>query len=440
METKRRDFLKSSAGVVTGMVALGGYQSMAQAVNPAARPIGANERIRMACIGIRGQGKGHIKGFEELDDVEVVTLCDIDENILMERAKSFEETYKRKPKTEWDMRKVFEDSSIDAVSFATPNHWHALGTIWACQAGKDVYVEKPASHNVWEGRKMVEASRKYDRIVQYGVQLRSSPAVQEAVQLIRDGEIGEVYMARGLCYRNRPTIGHKEEEPVPPGVHYDMWLGPAPLRPFTQNRFHYNWHYFWDYGNGDLGNQGVHEMDMCMWGLGVTLPTEICTMAGMYIWTDDDKEIPNVSVSAFRYPKENKQIVFDVRPWITNEEEGTGVGNLFYGSEGMLVIRGYDEYEFFMGEKREPGKKRNEGGNHKANFIKAVRSRKREDQNGEILQGHYSAALCHLGMIAHRVKRQLVFDPEKEQIVGDDEANALLKRKYREPYVISDQV
>jgi len=358
----------------------------------------------------------------------------------MERAKSFEETYKRKPKTEWDMRKVFEDSSIDAVSFATPNHWHALGTIWACQAGKDVYVEKPASHNVWEGRKMVEASRKYDRIVQYGVQLRSSPAVQEAVQLMRDGEIGEVYMARGLCYRNRPTIGHKEEEPVPPGVHYDMWLGPAPLRPFTQNRFHYNWHYFWDYGNGDLGNQGVHEMDMCMWGLGVTLPTEICTMAGMYIWTDDDKEIPNVSVSAFRYPKENKQIVFDVRPWITNEEEGTGVGNLFYGSEGMLVIRGYDEYEFFMGEKREPGKKRNEGGNHKANFIKAVRSRKREDQNGEILQGHYSAALCHLGMIAHRVKRQLVFDPEKEQIVGDDEANALLKRKYREPYVIPDQV
>ena len=163
-------------------------------------------------------------------------------------------------------------------------------------------------------------------------------------------------------------------------------------------------------------------------------------MAGMYIWTDDDKEIPNVSVSAFRYPKENKQIVFDVRPWITNEEEGTGLGNLFYGSEGMLVIRGYDEYEFFMGEKREPGKKRNEGGNHKANFIKAVRSRKREDQNGEILQGHYSAALCHLGMIAHRVKRQLVFDPEKEQIVGDDEANALLKRKYREPYVIPDQV
>ncbi|HPO07316.1 MAG TPA: Gfo/Idh/MocA family oxidoreductase [bacterium] len=440
MEKKRRDFLKSSAGVAAGMAVLGACKTTSQMVAPTGRWKGANERIRMACIGIRGQGRGHIKGFEELDDVEVVTLCDIDENILMERAKSFEETYKRKPKTEWDMRKVFEDPSIDAVSFATPNHWHALGTIWACQAGKDVYVEKPASHNVWEGRKMVEASRKYERIVQYGVQLRSSPAIQEAVQLMRDGEIGEVYMARGLCYRNRPTIGHKDESPIPAGVHYDMWLGPAPLRPFTENRFHYNWHYSWDYGNGDLGNQGVHEMDMCMWGLGVGMPTEICTMAGMYIWTDDDKEIPNVSISGFRYPKENKQIVFDVRPWITNQEEGTGVGNLFYGSKGMLVIRGYGEYEFFMGEKGESGKKRNEGGDHKANFIKAVRSRKREDQNGDILQGHYSAALCHLGMIAHRVKRQLVFDPEKEQIVGDSEANKLLRRKYRKPYVIPDEV
>jgi len=440
----RRDFLKRSAVLTAGAAVM---------IGPRDTWAGANEKIRMACVGIRGRGWDHIRAFQALENVEVIALSDVDENVLSDRAKEFEKRYGRKPKTEWDMRKVLADPEIDAVSFATPNHWHALGTIWACQAGKDVYVEKPASHNVWEGRKAVEAARKYNRIVQYGVQLRSSPAVQEAVKLMRDGAIGRVYMARGLCYRHRPTIGREKEGPVPPGVHYDMWLGPAPQRPFHGNRFHYNWHYMWDFGNGDLGNQGVHEMDMCMWGLGVKLPTEISTMAGMYIWTDDDKEIPNVSTSCYRYPEENVMIVFDVRPWLTNDEVGVKVGNIFYGSEGILVIDGYETHKIFLdpnrkiedpwkkGEKLEPGPARSEEGNHYANFIKAVRSRKREDLNAEIEDGHYSAALCHLGMIAHRVKRQLRFDPKTEQIIGDEEANNLLKRSGRPPdYVIPDPV
>ncbi len=299
---------------------------------------------------------------------------------------------------------------------------------------------------------MVEAARKYDRIVQYGVQLRSSPAIQEAVQHLRNGTIGTVYMARGLCFRHRPTIGKGTWGPVPPGVHYDMWLGPAPKRPFHENRFHYNWHYMWDYGNGDLGNQGVHEMDLCMWGLGVTLPTEICAMGGKYIWPDDDKEIPNVITACYRYPKENVQIVFDVRPWLTNDEEGVKVGNIFYGSEGILVVNGYDTYRILLdpdrgkppserGKRLEPGPSRRGSGNHYANFIQAVRSRKREDLNAEIEQGHYSAALCHLGLIALRVKRQIQFDPETEHIVGDPEADRLLKHAGRPPeYVIPEEV
>ena len=447
MDKARRDFLMTGAGATAGAALLASCQTTrpefvrAPMVTPPKSP---NETIRVACVGIRGRGRSHIEGFQGLPNVEVVALSDIDERILDERVEQFTNKYKRKPRAEWDFRKLLEDPTIDVMTFATPNHWHALGTVWACQAGKDVYVEKPASHNIFEGRKAVEASRKYNRIVQYGVQLRSSPAIQEAVEHLRKGTIGTVYMARGLCYRWRGTIGVKQQVPVPPGVHYDMWLGPAPKQPFHENRFHYNWHYMWDFGNGDLGNQGVHEMDMCMWGLGVKFPSEVCTMAGMYIWPDDDKEIPNLSTSCFRYPKENVEIEFEVRPWITNEEMGARVGNLFYGSEGILVIRGYDTYQIYFDPERngklEEGPGRREGGNHYANFIKAVRSRNRADQNADIESGHYSAGLCHLGLIAHRVKRHLKFDPEKEKFIDDKEADKYLTRKYRKPYVVPKEV
>ena len=275
----RRGFLAQSAGSLVAPALLS-----KAAVN-------ANDTVRVAVVGMNGQGKEHIKEYTGMPKVELAALCDVDESVLAKRMKELE-ARNLKPATYVDIRKLLEDKTIDAISTATPNHWHSLATICACQAGKDVYVEKPGSHNVWEGRKMVEAARKYNRIVQVGTQSRSSPALREAVEKLREGLIGDVYMARGLCFKWRDTIGRKPEEPVPAGVHYDLWLGPAPKRPFSQNRFHYNWHWNWEYGNGDIGNQGIHQMDLARWGLGVKLPTRVQSMGGHFMF-DDDQETPN---------------------------------------------------------------------------------------------------------------------------------------------------
>jgi predicted dehydrogenase len=398
------------------------------------------DRVRIAVLGVNGRGRDHIKGFMGLKDAEVVMLCDPDEQILFKRQQDFLEVYGRRPAVAQDLRKVLERKDIDAVSIATPNHWHSLAAIWACQAGKDVYVEKPGSHNIWEGRKLVEAAHKYKRIVQHGVQLRSSEALQEAVQHLNKGTIGKVYMARGLVYRWRDSIGHKPNEPVPSHINYDIWQGPAQERPFSRRLVHYNWHWHWDYGNGDVGNQGIHETDMCMWGLGVdALPEKITAMGGKFLF-DDDKETPETLSSTYLYPKQNKIIEFEVRPWCTNLEDGAGVGNIFYGSDGYLVVKGYDTYETYLGQKREKGPARKGGGNHWANFIKAVRSRKTEDQNGPVESAHLSSALAHLGNISYRLGRQLNFDPVKERFIGDSEADAMLTRKYRAPYVVPEKV
>ena len=247
--------------------------------------------------------------------------------------------------------------------------------------------KSPGAHNIFEGRKMVEAAHKYNRIVQHGVQLRSSEAVREGVELLRKGVIGNVYMARGLVYRWRPSIGKKGNEPVPPNLNWDIWQGPVQARPFTRRLVHYNWHWHWDYGNGDVGNQGIHETDMCMWGLGVGLPSKVTAMGGKFTF-DDDKETPEVLCSSYLYPEQKKMIEFEVRHWCTNQEHGVGVGNIFYGTEGYMLIRGYEEYEVFLGDKREPGPRRKAGGDHYANFLKAVRSRKTSDQNGPVETAH----------------------------------------------------
>jgi predicted dehydrogenase len=420
----RRTFLISSGAALTHAVA---------------GKAAVNGRVRVAVLGVNGRGKDHIAGFQGLPDAEVALLCDPDSNVAAERARSFEQRYSRKVETATDLRQVFERKDIDAVSVATPNHWHSLAAIWACQAGKDVYVEKPASHNVWEGRKLVEAAHKYNRIVQHGVQLRSSEAVQEAVQLLRKGVIGKVYMARGLVYRWRPSIGRKPEEPVPPYLDYNLWTGPAHLRPFSRRLVHYNWHWHWDYGNGDVGNQGIHETDMCMWGLDVGLPERITAMGDKFLF-DDDKETPELLTTLYHYPKQKKMIQFEVRHWCTNEEHGVGVGNIFYGSEGYLLIRGYDTYEVYLGQKREKGPARKAGGNHYANFIKAVHSRKTSDQNGPVETAHLASALAHVGNISFRLGRVLQFDPSQERFLGDDEANKMLKRNYRAPFVVPEKV
>jgi predicted dehydrogenase len=427
----RRTFLKTAA---TGSLAVLGLPTIIPA-----HAFGANDRIRVAVIGVNGRGKDHISGFSKLTNVEVVTLCDVDNVVSAQRAAEFEKTYNRKVKTEQDLRKVYEDKNIDAVSIATPNHWHALAAIWACQAGKDVYVEKPGTHNLREGKKLVEAASKYNRIVQHGVQLRSSTAIQEAIKHLRDGLIGKVYMARGLVYKWRPDIGNQGNSAVPAGLNWDLWQGPAQAREFSKNYVHYNWHWFWDYGNGDIGNQGIHETDLAMWGLDVGLPEEITSTGGKYLWKDC-KETPEVLSSTYNYPKEGKVIQFEVRPWMTNKEDGVEVGNLFYGDKGYMVINGYNDYKTFMGKERTPGPSGHAGGDHYQNFIDAVRVRDKSKLNGPVETAHLAAGLAHLGNIAYRLGRTLKFDPKKEEFISDTEANSQLSRKYRAPYALPKEV
>jgi predicted dehydrogenase len=398
-----------------------------------------NDTVRLAVLGVNGRGADHIGGFSNLKNVEVAVLCDPDENVSRKRAAEFEKKYGRPVRTETDLRRVFDDKHIDAVSIATPNHWHALATIWACQAGKDVYVEKPGSHNFFEGRKMIEAAARYNRIVQHGVQLRSSVAIQEAVRKLREGVIGKVYMGRALIYRWRPSIGHLPDEPVPAGLDYDIWLGPAQKRPFSHRYVHYNWHWQWDFGNGEIGNQGVHELDMCLWGLGVQFPRQISASGGKFLW-DDDKQTPEILSASYLFPEQDKVMEVEVRHWFTNQEDAVTVGNIFYGSEGYLLIKGYDAYETYLGPKRERGPARREGGDHYANFIQAVRSRNKGELNAPVETAHYAAGIAHLGNISYRVRRRLEFDPAAAKFVNDPEADKLLTRDYRQPFAVPEKV
>ena len=429
----RRYFLMGSAA------ALGAVQASA-AKSP-------NDTVRVACVGVRGRGKNHIDSYNKLENVEIAAVVDIDESVRNKRIDEIEKAGKKRPQGYTDLRKALEDKSIDAISIATPNHSHTLQTIWGCQAGKDVYVEKPCSHNMFEARQIVAAARKYDRIVQQGSQSRSSVALQDGVKKLQDGFLGDVYMARGLCYKWRDTIGHTPVEPVPAGVDYDLWLGPAPKHEFTKNRFHYNWHWFWDYGNGDLGNQGIHEMDIARWGLGVKYPSKITAIGGHFMF-DDDQETPNTMTASFEFEEgaKRRMLVFEVRHWMSNHEGGIGeggqrkdpntIGNLFYGSKGYMVIDGYTKYATYMGKEQEPGPKMSKGGDHFANFIDAVRSHKRTDLNAEIEEGALSTNLVHLANISYRVGRTLHYDATTHTIKGDPEANALFTRHYRAPFIV----
>jgi len=426
----------------------------------ASRALGANDRVRLAICGLNGRGEDHIYGFSRVPNVEITALCDVDENLLRKRRGELG----GKPQTYVDVRKLLEDRSIDAISIATPNQWHALMAIWSCQAGKDVYVEKPCCHNLWEGRQLVRAAEKYQRIVQHGTQTRSAPAIQEAVQKLQHGELGDVYMARGLCYKWRDTIGHAPEEAVPAGVNYDLWTGPAPLKPFTRNRFHYKWHWNWDTGNGDLGNQGIHQIDVARWGLGVRFPNRIAAIGGHFMF-DDDQQTPNTLNCAFDFDLpdgKHKMLEFEVRHWITNSEAGIGrgslttgikrfvgrhnsIGNIFYGSKGYLAAGDEDasSYEIFQSNDGKPGSHGHGRGNHFANFIDCVRSRKTEDLNAPIQEGHISCTLVHLANASYRLRRILEFDPRTEQVVGDDEANRLLRdgdRGYRAPFTVPEEI
>ena len=256
-----------------------------------------NNTVRVAVVGFNGRGKAHISAYLKMPNVEIAALCDVDQSVVDSGCKTIEAAGKKRPATYADFRKLLDDKSIDAVSIATPNFHHTLQTIWAVQAGKDVFVEKPVSYNMFEARQIVAAARKYNRIVQDGTGAQGW--LHEAKQKLKDGIIGDVYMARGLCFKWRDTIGRAKEEPVPPGVSYDLWTGPAPAKPFTRNRFHYNWHWQWDYGNGDIGNQGAHQMHAARFALGLKNPTKISSMGGHYLF-DDDQETPNTQVATLR--------------------------------------------------------------------------------------------------------------------------------------------
>jgi predicted dehydrogenase len=414
----------------------------------------ANDAVRVACVGVRGQGRSHIDAYLGMKNVEIAAVCDVDESILEDRLKLIESKSGKRPAGFTDYRKLLEDKTIDAVSIATPNHNHTWQTIFACQAGKDVYVEKPCSHNLFESRQIVAAAKKYNRLVQHGTNSRSTEGLREAVEQLRNGAIGDVYMARGLCFKWRDTIGRTPPEAVPAGVHYDLWLGPAPKTEFTRNRFHYNWHWFWDFGNGDFGNQGIHEVDICRWGLGVKYPYRVSALGGHYMF-DDDQQTPNTMVATYEFREggKNRLMVFEVRHWMSNHEGGIGeridrngkkdsntVGNLFYGSKGYMAIDGYTQYKTFLGRDQEPGPAKNAGGSNWVNFIDALRTRKESDLNAPIEEGALSCTLMHLANISYRLGRTLEFDSETLTVKNDKEANAMFTRSYRAPFVVPQKV
>ena len=407
----------------------------------------ASDKVGIGIIGLGGRGRDHLRYYSKLPDARVVAICDVNQAQTERAVQIAEKLQGSQPRVHQDLRKLFEDKDVDAVSIATPNHWHALATIWACQAGKDVYCEKPACYNLFEGRAMVAAARKNNRIVQIGMQGRTIAHKQRAMDLLHSGALGQVYMARGICYKRRPSIGHTPPEPVPAGLDWDLFLGPAPMREYTRNRYQYNWHWFWDTGNGDIGNQGIHEMDLARRGLGRDLPKGAVSTGGKYVY-EDDQETPNTQIATFDYG--DAELVFEVRGLNTGGDAGIPasgpnfIGVTFFGSKGFMPV---DEHGFqiFLGDKREPGEsmKHAEGEiddtiPHMANFLKAVKSRNVADLNADVSVGVTSAALVHLANMSYRLGRKLSYDSASGTFPGDAEANAMSTRPvYRSPYIVA---
>jgi predicted dehydrogenase len=436
------------------------FQSAAAAALPRLMRGDANSRIRVAIVGMNGRGNALMKSLHRIraENVEIAALCDVDTVVLTKRAAELDQLGGGKVKTYRDIRAILDDKSVDAVIHTTPTNWHALGAIWTMQAGKDAYVEKPLALTPWEGRKIVEAARKYNRIVQHGTQCRSSPEILEALDLLHRGAIGDVYMARGIGHKYRPGIGKAAPGQPPATLNSDMWRGPAPLIPYRSNRIHYNWHWFWDTGNGDLGNLAVHGLDVMRMALKLPPnPDEVQSMGGNLVW-DDDKETPNFQTSIFKYGK-RKLLEYSIRNGYSNSEAGMGEtipftlgdkrdahGLMVYGSEGYMVLPDYISYKVFLGRDRKPGPARTGTGPaesnepHLSNFLKAMRSRRPSDLNAEAEIGMQSADLCHLANIAYRVGRTLRIDAESGSIRGDEEASNLRRRAFRAAYTVPENV
>jgi predicted dehydrogenase len=459
--------MKSSVAVGAGLVMAG----------TGSRVLGANDDIRVAVVGTGGQGGGHMRYFgESYKGSRLVAICDVDKSHVEKRAADFEKKNGVKLKTYTDVRELLEDKSIDAITSATPNHWHSLVTIWACQAGKDVYIEKPVSHNIWEGRQMVKAARKYDRIVQTGTQKRSSEAHPAAYEWMRQGNLGKIKCVNSLCYKGRfegtngIVYGTNGPNPLPESIDYNMWCGPAEMEPLRRKSLHYKWHWVWNTGNGDLGNQGIHEMDLGRWALGdPKLAPRVMSFGGRFRVNDAGvpRKMGDKSMDNWR-------------------RTGTRVGVIVQCEDGYWAAGDGGGRVFNNDDSRTDKQFTGRGGSgHHQNFIDAVRSHKVSDLNADIEKGHYSSALCHMGNISYRLGKtmsvedarktidneyvmdsfermlehlkvnevdlekepitmgpMLTMDPEAEKFVGDysDMANMYVKRNYREPFVVPDQV
>ena len=464
---RRRTFLRQAAATsAVAAFTISGTKSSGAV-------LGANDAIRVGVAGIRGRGGDHMSEFLNIPGVRVTHLIDPDSRLFARRSDQIKAKAGNTPKCFQDVRKALEDEQLDAISIATCNHWHSLITIWACQAGKDVYVEKPCSHNVFEGRQCVEAARKYKRIVQHGTQRRSG----NTWKLARDiaaGQFGRLLVARGRSYRVRNSIGFKEAQTPPPEFDYNLWLGPAPMQPYHENLVHYNWHWFWDTGNGDIGNNGVHAMDTTRWQIpNATLPSAVLSVGGRFKW-DDQGETPNLQFAVFDYGP--TKLIFEV----TDFKTSGGREDRVFDTAGPI-----DPIEIVApADVKAPTEPRGPGEGIFGNFIACVRSRRPEELDAHILEGHYSSALCHLANISYRlghdeplttkaaelgdneevhktfewfkdmlaglgvkaesttyrVGRPLKFDATAEKFIDDPEADKLLTREYREPFVVPETV
>jgi predicted dehydrogenase len=424
MTTSRRQFLQSAA---VSAVAL----SAATYNRAAARP---NDRVRLAVMGIRSRGKDLIKTFHGQPNVEITQIIDPDQNLLPDALKLFKDR-PAQPRTETDIRKVLEDPELTALVVAAPDNWHALATIWACQAGKHVYCEKPCSHTLQEGRRMVDAARKYKRVVQIGTQRRSAADIAAARDYVQSGKLGKVAFARAWIAGNRPNIGKAAPSPVPAGVDYSLWLGPAAETPFTANRFHYKWHWFWDLGTGEIGNNGIHMLDVCRNVLNLDAPTRITCSGGKYFY-DDDQQTPDTQIAAFDFPAgpggaQGCTVVWEHRVWEKKGPEDSTFGVSVHGDKGTLIIKN-DGWEVRGGDGAKEKADTDIVGKHARNFLECIRDGK--TPNADIEIGHKSTRLCHLGNIAFRTGRTLYFDAATETFQDDAAANKLLAREFRKGF------
>lgn len=420
--SSRRDFLKTS------LITSGGFflSSLASGA------VGPNDKVNVACIGVRGQGGNLLHNFASQKDVSVTHIADIDQSVRERRGEEIKNKTGKKPTLVNDYRDLLKDTSIDVFVIGTPDHWHALPTIHGCQANKDVYVEKPDGHNVLEGREMVKAARKHKRIVQMGTQARSAPYLQEAAKYVQSGAIGKVLMGKAWETSRQGAVTALKDGPVPQGVDYDLWLGPAPKREFNRRRFHGSWRWFFDYGCGDLGNDGVHRLDYCRWILGAKgLPRSVSGAGGKFFFKDA-QEWPDTMMITYEYP--GQILTYEMRIWSRPKLHGHAEGAAVYGDNGWILLHntGWSAYDA-NGKVVKEGTGRSNLQLHIRNFLDAVHTRKRESLNQEIGQGHESSVMCHAGNVAWRTGKKLHIDPETESF-DDREANQYLGREYRKGF------